>query len=1245
MNASQSPFAFLTFIALAALTPLTTPPLQAQLYWDTNGSQPGAGGASPSGFWNLQTATWNNALGDSTPQVWNNDGTQQAVFSAGTDATGAFVVALNAGSNLRLASLSLQAGSLTLSAATLADALEFDLLPATLHVETGATLEILSPLLGSAGLVKSGSGLLRLAAPAPAGPWNLQGGRLALGTSQSVGSLALGGDTLHAVVLELEDGIVLDLGGNLSLTNAGQTETTTLQGGTLHLNGDRSIVIPNAPAATDLEIGSVIADGSLPSSLTKSNNGGTLLLTANNTYTGATVLAGSNAGTLLVQGNEASIAGSSEVIIHGSVLTLGSLTDTARVNRLRDDAPLTLNGVTGAGAALNYQGPDEAEADTHVEVLGEIIVSGQHRSFLTLQPGFASELELHAAGLTRLDNGVLLLRGDQLGAIASTGDSSRLFLGRAPDLSGGVGAATGAGILPWAVGDTSATGAGTGFLTYDPQRGLRLLDPVAEFVAPELAATGANVRKASTGSFTLNLPNPVTVNSWTNAATGTITLASNLSLGINSGAMLFTANGTLSGGSIALAESRQGIIHLAANTAVTATLNSPLTGSHGLLLSGTGTGNKILVLGGDNRFTGGVIVYMGILQLNHAGALNSRGVNNLTVQAGGTLRLNGHSITVAGLDGAGALVNNHAANAAILTVHGGGTHTGAINNGNAAALGLVKTGAERLVLGGNNGYTGATRLLNGSLHVQPAGNNPGGNGGLRGTSEITLGKGTLLQVNNGNVAAANNANRVNDNAPLLLLGSLNYNHPAANLAYSETLGSLTLGRAAAQITTSSAGAAGTSALTFSSFAGRDTGGVVNFTGTSLGAADSALGRNQVIFLTGMPEGFMGGWATVGSEFAKYSPTTGISSLAASDSFTGSQDEWTATLHAKPDSAQTLDTDRDLLSLNLTGNGPKNLHLGGHLLNLHSGGLIKQGGSPGGTGATNVASISGGRLTAGGTVSSAELFLRVTGANLNISAAIIDNPGDGITPGSVALVKSGAGTVVLTGSNTFSGGLHLHEGVVVVNNSGSTGTGSLLVGPGARLGGNGTLGSLSPGAGIVVEKDGSLFVGQPTGLGAQTLTLQAENGFLISGSLELDLIGGGASGVLNPQTGNHDQLVFSSPQGSGLGTPILDGALLKLQSNLPITPDAWAEGSAWKLFDWYGLTSEFDNLPTSDSSQGNPLYLPNLSSLGLAWDWSRLYTDGTLAIVVPEPGRTLLLSLGLSLVLLRRSRSHANPPPP
>src|SRR4051812_23422375 len=63
--------------------------------WRSNygGVGGGAGGATPDGFWDSTTPNWSpNPAGSVATQVWNPAGTDVAVFSAGTDATGAYVV-------------------------------------------------------------------------------------------------------------------------------------------------------------------------------------------------------------------------------------------------------------------------------------------------------------------------------------------------------------------------------------------------------------------------------------------------------------------------------------------------------------------------------------------------------------------------------------------------------------------------------------------------------------------------------------------------------------------------------------------------------------------------------------------------------------------------------------------------------------------------------------------------------------------------------------------------------------------------------------------------------------------------------------------------------------------------------------------------------------------------------------------------------------------------------------------------
>ncbi|MFZ2281519.1 MAG: autotransporter-associated beta strand repeat-containing protein [Prosthecobacter sp.] len=224
------------------------------------------------------------------------------------------------------------------------------------------------------------------------------------------------------------------------------------------------------------------------------------------------------------------------------------------------------------------------------------------------------------------------------------------------------------------------------------------------------------------------------------------------------------------------------------------------------------------------------------------------------------------------------------------------------------------------------------------------------------------------------------------------------------------------------------------------------------------------------------------------------------------------------------------------------------------------------------------------------------------------------------------MKRDAGVWILAGASTYSGGTTVSDGTLVVNNAtgSATGTGSLSIANGGRLGGSGTAGSLAAGAALTQQTGGVIFAGQNGVQDAQTLTLQAGAGFTLSGSIELDIIGGAASGTLNTPGGSNDLLVFSG------GEVTLNGATLNIHSALPVTSGTWVAGSTWNLIDWSSVSGTFDTITG----------LPDLSSLGLAWDWSQLYSSGTLSVVAaaPEPSRALLAMVGLSLLLLRRRRA-------
>ncbi|MEN3940492.1 autotransporter-associated beta strand repeat-containing protein [Prosthecobacter sp. SYSU 5D2] len=1054
----------------------------------------------------------------------------------------------------------------------------------------------------------------------PGGPYVIQTGelRIAAGLTVPVSSLTMGGAAGEAAALTLEAGAVLDLGGNITFSSVNTPLAATIQGpGTIHLNGTRTIAVQYLVTDPDLIIETVIADGSESSGLTKSG-GGSLLLTGANAYTGATVI-NTSGGSLIVQGNTASIAASSSLSIGAAAIaTFGdAVVDTASVNRIGDTASITLNGAAAGGATFNYNGPDLAVAGTHVETAGALTFAGDHRSTLSVQAGAGDAVELRFASLNRTENAVAYVRAPQLGAAAGIADSARLFFDAAPSLTGG--------ILPWAIVDASGTIA---FATYDPVRGLA---PQTGTVAPASATAGANVLKSTAG--TVSLPNSVSVNSWTGSATGAVNLGPPATLGIQSGAMLFTVNSTFNNGSLDLGGSHPGYIHLVGSAGLTVVINSSLTGSQGLTLSGSGAGNKILTLSGSNTLTGGIQVYTGILNLTSAGALNADGSNSLTVQTGGTVRLNGHDLTVSSLSGSGAISSNSGSPTGVLRVHGGGSYTGVLSNGANGALALTKSGNGALVLGGVSTYTGPTIVENGVLHLNATGGNPGTNGRLTATSSVHILQGATLRINKGNGSGnSNHPDRLNDAAPITLAGgTLNFTVNGSDIVYSETLGAVTVSAGSALIQTSQAGANGTSTLTLATLP-REKGSMLNFGGAGLGTSL----RNR-LEIGGLEAGFIGGWATVGNEFAKY-VTNLDGSLASVTAFvaedyttTHANDEsapWSGSLHVKPAAdqgvAQGINTSLQVLSLNLTGG--IDLTQGGGTLNLLSGGLLKSGGGVNGTGTGGISRINGGTLTAGGSAAESELFIRVTGANLNIGSTVTDNAGDG----RVTLVKSGAGTLNLTAANTFSGGVYLNEGTLRANNTtgSGTGSGSILTARGSVLGGNGFI---TPMADASITVNGTLSVGNLNDTVAQNLTLSVGGSGTLSlhGIVLLDLFTNAGEGTLHPSTAA-DVLTLQAPSWQNISFG--SSSTLQVVTGLPSTN--FVEGDSWKLFDWAGITG--GTAPVHGEYGFDQYLLPELAP-GLAWDLSQLYTSGLILVMVPEPGRTALLLGGLLIAFTRRRR--------
>jgi fibronectin-binding autotransporter adhesin len=140
-------------------------------------------------------------------------------------------------------------------------------------------------------------------------------------------------------------------------------------------------------------------------------------------------------------------------------------------------------------------------------------------------------------------------------------------------------------------------------------------------------------------------------------------------------------------------------------------------------------GAETLTLSGVNTYAGATTITAGRIL---AGSVNGLSPNSaFTVNLNTTLDLNGFNNTIGSLSGAGSVINDGSALAALTVANDNTTTTfsGIIQDGifgnQAGVLHLTKSGTGTLILTGANSYTGNTTINAGTLQV--------GNGGATGS--------------------------------------------------------------------------------------------------------------------------------------------------------------------------------------------------------------------------------------------------------------------------------------------------------------------------------------------------------------------------------------------------------------------------------------------------------------------------------------------------------------------------------
>ena len=391
-------------------------------------------------------------------------------------------------------------------------------------------------------------------------------------------------------------------------------------------------------------------------------------------------------------------------------------------------------------------------------------------------------------------------------------------------------------------------------------------------------------------------------------------------------------------------------------------------------VSGTGSlalaGSGSLVLSSSgNSFSGGATISGGTLQLAAAGALPRATALTLSNSTGALVSLNGYSQTIASLSGGGANGGNVALGSGVLTV--GDTSSTTYGGVASGAGGLIKVGAGTLTLGGTNAYTGATTVNGGTLVLTGA-----------------LSSGSL--VGGG--------------------GAFTYANPAGNATQTFS-GGLTLNPGASALNNSVSG----DTLALGAIQ-RNLGGTVDFTTTS-GAVTTSAGNTN---------GILGGWATVaGTNWAVNSTNGANGPVAAFAAYTASTTGSTA-----PGSTANVDfqasngtawSTQSVNSLRFNTAAATTLAIAAaNRLTDASGGILVTANV-----GNNSTSITGGTLQ-GASGQDLVVIQNNASGGLTIGSVIADNQS------ATALTKAGPGTLVLTGSNTYSGGTTISGGVLFVN---------------------------------------------------------------------------------------------------------------------------------------------------------------------------------------------------------------------
>ncbi|MEZ0257843.1 MAG: beta strand repeat-containing protein, partial [Chthoniobacter sp.] len=398
---------------------------------------------------------------------------------------------------------------------------------------------------------------------------------------------------------------------------------------------------------------------------------------ANQTFTGTNTYSGTTAvdlGTLIFTG-QGSARNTSGIDIYSNGTSDALILDNSSINngdRLSNTAPINLGG------NLTFIGNKAAPAS---ETLGGLTIQPTHTSFVTVMPDSAqtSTLSFSSIGVTTastLPTGLVVLRGEHLGAAPGAGVAN-IRLTTLPTLVGGGGAAGSKtmSILPYAVGDSSATGVGNSFVAYDVN-GLRPLADT-EYANNDFTIPGANVNvdSAATVSGAASVTSLRLKNGADITGSGSVTVTSGMLLQLPGVSNI--RNAQLDFGANAVVLDIQG----------TTNISSSITGTNSVRGIDK-LGNGRLILSGANTYAGPTYVSEGVLNIQNGSALGAGG-SFTNVLLGAVLEVQGNiHVGNEGLLLQGPGLGSLPARGALRSISGNNIWDGAVSTQGASNIGV-----------------------------------------------------------------------------------------------------------------------------------------------------------------------------------------------------------------------------------------------------------------------------------------------------------------------------------------------------------------------------------------------------------------------------------------------------------------------------------------------------------------------------------------------------------------------------